>query len=445
MADQKRIARVPAERERRSAERYTGRYLMTFEPGQTSQVVSDLSQQGIQPAKPVSSSAAVAKSLPRGHHLLFPNIGVALIDPLAEHEDSLIQIASSQPAISALEPERLNRGFQEQVWQPYMRGWKDAIDLLYEHLLPQPAESESAGAEAAAAKAKAEKEYTWGLAATKVPGCRFSGNGIKIAVLDTGFDQALSDFAGRHLHVQNFVGDEKPFHDGVGHGTHCTGTACGTAHPQKGPRYGIASDCEIYAGRVLDDNGRGGDGNILQGIDWAVGQGCQIISLSLGAPWQPGDPPFMLAYEVAARRALAAGCLLVVAAGNDASNPLLAGAVGTPGNSPSVLTVAALDESLATAPFSNRATPRAPGVKGPDLAGPGVNVYSSWPGGAFRRLSGTSMATPHVAGIAALYAEQDKSLRGQALKEALLDHCQTLSDNAARVGEIGRGMVQAPG
>jgi subtilisin family serine protease len=435
MADPKRIARVPAERERRSAERYTGRYLMTFEPGQTSQVVADLSQQGIQAAKPVPPGAAHAKPLPRGHHLLFPNVGIALIDPSAEHEDKLIQIASTQPAISALEPERINMGFQEEIWQPYMRGWKDAINSLYDRLMPQPAEPQAAAA---------EQEYTWGLTATKVPGCRFSGNGIKIAVLDTGFDQALPDFARRTIHTQNFVGDDKPFHDGVGHGTHCTGTACGPERPQKGPRYGIAYNCEIYAGRVLDDNGRGGDGNIIQGIDWAISQGCQIISLSLGAPWQPGDPPFMHAYEVAARQALAAGCLLIVAAGNDATNPLLVGAVGTPGNSPSVLTVAAVDESLATAPFSNRATPRAPGVKGPDLAGPGVGVYSCWPGGSFRTLAGTSMATPHVAGIAALYAEQNKLLRGQALKDALLQHCQALAGNASRVGEIGKGLVQAP-
>jgi subtilisin family serine protease len=367
---------------------------------------------------------------------MFPYVGVALIDPSTDQEDKLIQVASSQPAISGLEPERLNFAFQEERWQPYVRGWKDAIDSLYDRLQPQPSERETAEVE--------KDQFTWGLIATKVANCRLSGKGIRIAVLDSGVDIAHPDFAGRSIHTQNFVGDNKPFHDGVGHGTHCIGTACGPARPQRAPRYGIAYDCEIYAGRVLDDHGMGGDGNIIQGIDWAIGQGCQIISLSLGAPWQPGDPPYMEAYEVAARRALAAGCVIIVAAGNDAANPLFVGAVGTPGNSPSVVTVAALDESLATAAFSNRATPHAPGVKGPDLAAPGVNIYSSWPGGSYRTLAGTSMATPHVAGIAALLAEQNPALRGQPLRDKLIETCLALAEGDLRRGEVGKGMAQAP-
>src|SRR5262249_22510556 len=171
-----------------------------------------------------------------------------------------------------------------------------------------------------------------------------------------------------------------------------------------------------------------------------------IVSLSLGAPWQPGDPAFSPAYESAAQRALAAGCLLVVAAGNEADNPQFIGAVGTPGNSPSVLTVAAVDSNLDTAPFSNRLQPEAPGVKGPDLAGPGVDVYSSWPvrSGRYNTISGTSMATPHVAGIAALFAQANPRVRGQALKDLILNNCMALSNGAARKGEIGRGLVQAP-
>jgi subtilisin family serine protease len=199
---------------------------------------------------------------------------------------------------------------------------------------------------------------------------------------------------------------------------------------------------------VLDDTGRGGDFNILEGINWAVEQRCELISLSVGAPWSPGDPPYSTAYEQAAQRALAAGSLLVVAAGNEADKPqLFVGAVGVPGNCPSVLTVAAVDRTLATASFSNRVQASAPGVKGPDLAGPGVDIYSSWPvvDGRYNVISGTSMATPHVAGIAALFAQSNRSARGQNLKDMVLSHCMPLPDGAARRGEIGRGLVQAPG
>jgi len=174
-----------------------------------------------------------------------------------------------------------------------------------------------------------------------------------VAILDTGFDLSHPDFAQRQIVTKNFVGDQQPFHDGVGHGTHCTGTATGPLHPASVQRYGIAFEALIFSGRVLDDTGSGGDFNILQGIDWAIEQGCDIASLSLGAPWVPGDPAFSPAYESAAQHALAAGCLLVVAAGNEANDPRFVGAVGTPGNSPSVLTVAAIDRNLATAPFSN--------------------------------------------------------------------------------------------
>jgi subtilisin len=122
------------------------------------------------------------------------------------------------------------------------------------------------------------------------------------------------------------------------------------------------------------------------------------------------------------------------------------GAVGTPGNSPSVLTVAAVDRNLATAPFSNGLRVAAPGVKGPELAGPGVDVYSSWPvsHGSYNTISGTSMATPHVAGIAALFAQSDRSARGQKLKDMIINQCLALANGTARRGEIGRGLVQAP-
>lgn len=417
----------------------TGRYLVTLRPGAHSEISNALTRIGIAAAIPIPTGALLTRELPIGHHILLPHVGIAVVDPTpGQQEDELHGMAAREVDVFALEPERINRAVVRDMAE-YVRGWRDATDALAAKLIDTPAEHP-------ATVAAAEDLATWGLLATDVVKSRFSGQSIKIAVLDTGFDLTHPDFVGREITTKNFVGDNTAFHDGVGHGTHCVGTAAGPLHPGSGPRYGIAYQAQIFVGRVLDDTGQGGDSNILQGIDWAIENGCELVSLSLGAPWVAGDPPYSQAYEQAAQRALAAGCLLVVAAGNDADNPQFVGAVGTPGNSPSVLTVAAIDRTLATASFSNRVKVDAPGVKGPDLAGPGVDVYSSWPVavGTYNTISGTSMATPHVTGIAAVYAEANPTARAQTLKDVVLRTCKALQNGTARQGEIGHGLVQAP-
>lgn len=443
MATTKILTFAPQDRERRAALRLTGRYIITYKKDARQAVASRLAETGFSAAQPLPAGARTAKTLPSGGYLTLSNVGIALVDPTNEQHESLHVMAAQEDSILAMEPERINQTVARENSSEYVRGWRDAIEALSGKLL-----DEAPTAPAAAASALvAEELATWGLISTKVINSRFSGANIKVAVLDTGFDLTHPDFAERQITTKNFVGDSQPFHDGVGHGTHCIGTAAGPLHPTKGQRYGVAYNASIFAGRVLDDTGYGGDFNILQGIDWAIEQQCDIISLSLGAHWFPGNPPFSPAYENAAQRALASGCLLVVAAGNDAANPQFIGAVGTPGNSPSVLTVAALDNRLETADFSNRIQPGAPGVKGPDCAGPGVDIYSSWPveDGQYNTISGTSMATPHVAGIAALYAEANPGVRGQALKDLILSCCVSLPGGTKRQGEVGHGFVQAPG
>ena len=440
MAINKVLIRAPEAPERRAAAFMTGRYLLTFEPRAHQEISAKLNKAGFKAATPLPRGAMSAKAMSDGSHLGLRHCGVSLVDPKPNQEDVLHSLAAQERSILALEPERIVRAVAAENVTDYVRGWRDAVDALAGKIIevrpaPAPTPQELAVAPA-----------TWGLMVTKVVNSRLSGANIKVAVLDTGFDLTHPDFAQRQIVTKNFVGDQQPFHDGVGHGTHCIGTATGPLRPATGSRYGIAYDATIYAGRVLDDTGHGGDFNILEGIDWAIEQECEVISLSLGAPWLPGDPPFSPAYESAAQRALAAGCLLVVAAGNEADNPQYVGAVGTPGNSPSVLTVAAIDRHMNTASFSDRVRPGAPGVKGPDLAAPGVDIYSSWPvsGGSYNTISGTSMATPHVAGIAAMFAEANSGLRGQALKDTILGACAPLPNGAARRGEIGRGLVQAP-
>jgi subtilisin len=288
---------------------------------------------------------------------------------------------------------------------------------------------------AAAARFEDDDEFTWGLRATAADVATATGKGIRIAVLDTGVDAAHPDFAGREITTRSFI-TGAPAADGHGHGTHCIGTAAGSADPAQGRRYGVAPEAAIFAGKVLDDSGSGADAGILAGIDWAITNGCEIVSLSLGANIRSVST----AYETVGQRALAAGTLIVAAAGNNASRRLgNLGFVGVPANSPSIMAVAALDSELRIADFSAASNPVEGGQI--DIAGPGVGVYSSWP--MPRRtntISGTSMATPHVAGIAALYA-QATGARAQALWTALVDAAQEVALPAT---DAGAGLVRAP-
>jgi subtilisin family serine protease len=215
-------------------------------------------------------------------------------------------------------------------------------------------------------------------------------------------------------------------------------------------RYGIAHKAEIFAGKVLSNQGFGADEGILAGIEWAITNGCQIISMSLGAPTRRGDT-YSPVYEEVAKRALSQGTLIIAAAGNESDRPGFVSPVGRPANCPSILAVAALDNQLQIGSFSNSSiNPNGGGI---DIAGPGVNVYSTWstdpmtvppPDGLgpsrYQTISGTSMATPHVAGIAALYAEATGK-RGLELWALLMQNAQRLPLPSV---DVGIGLVQAP-
>lgn len=291
----------------------------------------------------------------------------------------------------------------------------------------------------AGAPSGSETESTWGLQATGVVSSGFSGRGIKVAVLDTGFDLKHPDYPSRSITTKSFVAGAKP-QDGHGHGTHCIGTACGPREPFHPPRYGVAWESTILAGKVLDDQGGGADGGILAGINWAITQGARVVSMSLGAEVALNDP-FSEVFEAVGQRALEAGTLIVAAAGNesDRESGWLA-PVGHPANCPSILAVGAVDAKLQPGNFSNRGlNPRGGQV---DLVAPGVDVLSSFPMPVrSRRLSGTSMATPHVAGIAALQAEAHPKATATEIWTLLTQHARRLPLLST---DVGAGLVQAP-
>jgi subtilisin family serine protease len=436
----------------------TGRSLVLFETGGAKK-----GMQAVQEAVGVQVVAASGEeSAPAaGGGILFESLGVAVVDA---PPDQLLQ-TTGDAAILAVEPERivyaLESAQQTQatsngstapplagaapppVMRPaesggrsaeYLRGYREAVL----HLTDTAVVGEAAAMPAAVIAAVDESQATWGLQVTKVVNCCRTGAGVRLAVLDTGFDLGHPDFAGRSVTTQSFI-DGEEVQDGHGHGTHCIGTATGAKCPGVQPRYGIAYEAEIFAGKVLSNAGSGSDTGILAGIEWAVQNKCAVISMSLGAATRPGQR-FSRVFERVAKRAQKQGTLIIAAAGNDSQRPGIVNPVGHPANCPSIMAVAAMDVEGAVARFSNSGlNPNGGQI---DIAGPGVDVHSSWPlPTRYRRISGTSMATPHVAGIAALYAEADPEARGAALGRALTGGAQRLDLPST---DVGAGMVQAP-
>jgi subtilisin family serine protease len=424
----------------------TGRHLVMFATDGVKDGMKALGELGVEPVR----ASAMGEDADREAPILFDKLGVAVVDAPPEQLMAAAGGPSDSGPILAIEPERVVYALETEPalrpWEAqdgvgggrsadYLRGYRDAV-LHLTGDLGAPAAAAEAGP---AAGPIDETQTTWGLQAVKAMNSCYTGKGIRVAVLDTGFDMTHPDFAGRTLQSRSFIPGQQA-QDGHGHGTHCIGTAAGSRCPATRPRYGVAVDAEIYAGKVLSNSGSGTDSQILGGINWAIQNRCVVISMSLGAPSSVGQRPSAI-FEHVASRAASAGSLIIAAAGNDSARPNRVSPVSHPANCPSILAVAAVNSSLGIAPFSNRGIN--PGGGQIDLAGPGVDVYSSWPmPRRYRRLQGTSMATPHAAGVAALHAEADPAARGMALASRLASSAQRLTALAS--ADVGAGLVQAP-
>jgi subtilisin len=397
----------------------TGRYIITYKEDVGNESVKSLKQQGLRiaDARDFSGQAVSIEAVGDADALLFPEIGAAVISGGAFQARAMsvnMEIAEDSP-IEAIEPEYF--AFASATEQDlYLRGFRRAAEAIEQDLR-------------STREAELEEELdpavvgaTWGLIACKVPPSSRNGHGIKVAVIDTGMDVGHPDFAGRSFTSQTFVG--QPVQDLNGHGTHCIGTACGPKAPAgTTPRYGIAFRAPIFVGKVLTNAGSGTTASVLAGMNWAIANRCPVISMSLGA-----QTPVQAAYTAAGSAALSRGLLIVAAAGNANSQ------TGAPANSPTIMAVASLDPSLRRSSFSNFGKI--------EIAAPGRDIFSSLPRPTrYGTLSGTSMATPHVAGCAALWAQSGASLRGMALWRKLQATARPLTEPATRVG---RGLVQAP-
>jgi subtilisin len=231
-----------------------------------------------------------------------------------------------------------------------------------------------------------EETVPWGVGAVKAPAAWEGSQGkvIKVAVVDTGIDGTHPDLAANYKGGMSFVPTESTPMDFNSHGTHCAGTIA--ARLNGIGVVGVAPAAYLYAVKVLDKTGSGQFSWIIAGIDWCITNGINIISMSLGASSAPA------AMETICNTAWSKGLLLVAAAGN--SGPGM-GTVGVPAKYASVIAISAIDSSNVIAPFSSR---------GPEieLCAPGVDILSTTPGVAYGTKSGTSMACPHVSGVAAL-------------------------------------------
>ncbi len=319
-------------------------------------------------------------------------------------------------AISADIPESVSEKLKKNPKIKYVE--EDAqVQIVGEPIQPQPPQI--------------PQQITWGIARVKAPEAwnNSTGKNVKIAVLDTGIGDSHPDIV-----VSggiNLVGKSKnkKWNDDNGHGTHVAGIIA--ARNNSIGVIGVAPDAQLYAVKVLDAYGSGYISDVIEGIDWAVQNNMDVVSMSLGTS------TYSQALNDSTANAYKAGILLVAAAGNNGDGNLFTDDVLYPAKFDSVIAVSAIDYNNIAPIWS------ADGAK-IELAAPGVDIYSTWLNGGYANESGTSMAAPFVSGTAALIKSKNLSVTPQDIRN-------TLDYNAIDLGDIGRdktygfGLVQAAG
>ncbi|WP_394619182.1 S8 family peptidase [Lentzea sp. JNUCC 0626] len=270
----------------------------------------------------------------------------------------------------------------------------------------------------------------------------FTGKDVTVAILDTGVDETHPDLAGAVLESKNFS-DSATTDDMVGHGTHVASTVTGD-----GKYKGIAPDAKLINGKVLGDFGGGRESDIIAGMEWAAAK-AKVINMSLGSSWpEEGTDPMSLALN---RLTEQTGALFVVAAGNSG------GPIGSPASADAALTVGAVDRDDSLASFSSRGPRWVNNAVKPDITAPGVGIVAAKAkngrigtpvGDGHVALDGTSMATPHVAGAAAILASKNPAWKAEDIKAALMNSAKpnpslTIYDQGAGRLDVGRAVSAA--
>jgi subtilisin family serine protease len=377
---------------------------------------------------------------------VFENLGVAAADltdaqyhTLCDRPD-VIDVVENEVRFLPPQPEETPESGAEPEIIAYLKGMRDAANMAIAFhegrdrstALPGISENFLSGG-----------DTTWGIEAIGLADAENppTGRGVKVAVLDTGIDLTHPDMGGKVIEGITAVSKVTGIsvQDVNGHGTHCAGVVCGPLQSSSGKRYGVAPDAELLVGKVFnnDNKPKATDDDILEGITWAELLGARIISMSLGSK-RLVNGNFPIQYEAVVQQLLNRSensVLLIAAAGNASLRPMSTAPVENPASCPSIMAVAAIDKSRNIANFSCRKMDEIGIV---DLSAPGVDVFSSFKGGGFRKMSGTSMATPFTAGLAALYLERDPSLTAAALFIELKNKARHLGN----VKDFGAGLIQ---
>jgi subtilisin family serine protease len=272
----------------------------------------------------------------------------------------------------------------------------------------------------------------------------YTGDAVGVGILDSGIDDTHPDLAGKVVEAKNFTTEPDTL-DHVGHGTHVASIIAGSGAASDGKYKGVAPGAKLYSGKICVSTGGGEatcpDSWILAAMEWAArDKHLRVVNMSLGTDDAPGIDPVEEAVNTLSTEY---GTLFVIAGGNSG---LQGQPVGSPASADEALAVAATDKNDNWQPWSNRG-PRigGNGIK-PDLAAPGLNITAAYgagtfgtpvgPDGRYTVKSGTSMATPHVAGAAAILAQQHPEWTGRQLKAALME-------SAASNGRFGVDMIGA--
>ena len=274
----------------------------------------------------------------------------------------------------------------------------------------------------------------WGLRMLRVPDHwrETRGRDVRVAVLDTGIEASHPDLQDAVDAVRDLTGGPSGTADLVGHGTHVAGII-GARQNERGV-VGVAPECRLLVGKVLGDDGAGDDRAVAAGIDWAAAAGADVISMSLGSAM------FSDRIADAVQRAVRAGKFLVCAAGNDGRDD----SVNFPARLDGTIAVGAVDRAGRVCEFSSRGNEV-------DVCAPGQEVLSTYLNGGYAKLSGTSMATPFVAGVVALVLAKHRAAGGATPVDTptqLIEHLQRTATDAGLPGRdtsYGYGLVNPDG
>ncbi|MCF2530369.1 S8 family serine peptidase [Yinghuangia soli] len=275
----------------------------------------------------------------------------------------------------------------------------------------------------------------------------FTGTGVTTAILDTGIDAAHPDLDDAIAEAVDFSDSPTGTADLYGHGTHVASIITGDGSAAQGKYKGVAPDTRLVIGKVLGDDGRGEESDIIAGMEWAAAR-AKVVNMSLGSDYPTdGTDPMSLAVNALSG---STGSLFVISAGN--AGQWGDSSIGSPGAADAALTVGAVDADDRVAPFSSRGPRFGDRAFKPEISAPGVEIAAARASGTsmghpvdenYTRASGTSMAAPHVAGAAAILAQRHPDWTGQQLKGALVAASTVVPDDNVWGQGVGRLDVAA--